>query len=285
MPLPDELLPFMPRKTVELGEEFTLKLNQVVKLKNEPIYLKLIHLQPYDSWTMTGGNKFSFKVGGYDYYRKSPYTYYTVDTDGEIYATMIIQKREVFCSERGGDYCFSEYAKDVQDISLCAKIEDLNIKSECMLKLASDLDQLDVCNEIPAGYYQNECFRRFSISEEDVAICDTIAIDEFRSFGISSRDECYLSVFNVTRDAGICEKISLQYIKDDCFEAAAKNNSDVEWCRKISESRDRDYCIYNVAIALNDKSLCESIEYVDVYTPVGGDEQSINLKEQCLGNL
>ena len=112
---------------------------------------------------------------------KVPYDVVVKKTDHKTYATFVISKPEVSCTNRSGisqDECWRGLAKRFSDQTYCSKIQNLTTKDACFEDLAEQLSNSNFCQNVisPKQY----CQYLKLVSQNALAQCDTIIIFHWR---------------------------------------------------------------------------------------------------------
>ncbi len=151
-------------------------------------------------------------------------------------------------------------AQMTQDISKCEEEKDPLLREDCknivLITLAQLNDDDSFCDMINDRENKEVCIgyiNKVSCMTYSEEICSDLA---------------YLYAFEMTREAGLCDKIVNQTVKTECLDVFYSNNNE---CEKINElsvrngcySR-RDYQNYFSGVRKKDKGICESITNYEI---------------------
>ena len=80
------------------------------------------------------------------------------------------------CAEAGTykDNCYSQYAMNVGDSSVCDKIIEINSKDSCYSNLASKMGQSALCDKITNINQKDNCYLQIAMRTSDSSWCDKI---------------------------------------------------------------------------------------------------------------
>ncbi len=80
------------------------------------------------------------------------------------------------CAEAGAEKsnCYSEYAANANDASICEKITEIGGKDNCYSKLAMSLGDSALCEKIKSVSQKNGCYFDMAMRLQDTAYCNKI---------------------------------------------------------------------------------------------------------------
>lgn len=122
----------------------------------------------------------------------------------------------------------------------CAKISDEHKRNFCYKDLAEESGNPEFCDMMEFmetedyGNNKNYCFKNVAIETLNESICEFIEQDEDRLYPEIMENECYSEIAQNKNDPYICLKITVDYR---------------DWERQV--------CIYEIALDLEDPSICE----------------------------
>lgn len=147
------------------------------------------------------------------------------------------------------------------DINNCQGLDSRD-KAVCIKTIAINLSNSDLCSEIGKEDGKNwgqddECFLRIAINKNDITLCNKIR-------QAAKKDGCLREIAINLNDINICK--SFDQVSDGskadaflCYSGIAKTNKDITLCDNLNEIANKEYCIIEVAVALNDSSICNKI--------------------------
>jgi hypothetical protein len=143
------------------------------------------------------------------------------------------------------------------------------------------------CNGIEKWFDKIDCYTNASRKMKDPASCDTIDNRTFN--GQVLRKQCLIGLAESLKDPALCGRINYQLWSDKgiCYSGVSLALRDPLFCDKIDEGEYsdtvKDNCYEQVAIRLNDSSLCARI--------IGGTKEtkypkiSKKIKGLCYGTI
>lgn len=156
--------------------------------------------------------------------------------------------------------CYWDFAILTNKYRTCESIEDKAIKNFCYLHLAKILQEPKICQEIPQMFN------------------DTI-YQAIWSSSAAIKDICY--VVSTTDNIEWCDKILDRGMKDKCLAKVAFNTNSKDICDEIDdENSDKKFCYADLAVKLNDLSICEDLPEGNVELP-GGGSRYISTRSEC----
>jgi len=72
------------------------------------------------------------------------------------------------------EMCYKELAINKEDISLCNKITEINLKDSCYEAIAKELKDASICGQINDITDKNECYKNMAWLLKDRSLCDAI---------------------------------------------------------------------------------------------------------------
>lgn len=210
----------------------------------------------------------------------------------------LLHKDASYCSNIGKSFqtglmhrddCYSEVAKDTQNVVLCENIQNkdtltgdyvsciasikkdvsicpplgdsYNGSYQCYLDVAVAKKDLSTCDLF--GNDKNSkfvCYRDVAVAKDDVSVCESVPQED------NKRDECYSTVLDRThnQDISLCDKIHVSHWNKYCklriaFQTATGNNN-IEMCNNFTDQADKNNCFWEFANYQNNPSLCELIK-------------------------
>jgi hypothetical protein len=88
----------------------------------------------------------------------------------------------------------------------------------------------------------------------DQKICDRMSI-----FSKYAKEDCYVSVLNLTKDILICDKFVTSFRKDQCYFDIAISTITPNNCDKIESDNYRDDCYSSISSKTHDSTLCDKM--------------------------
>jgi hypothetical protein len=147
------------------------------------------------------------------------------------------------------DYCYKDVGVIKEDLSICDKIQSRVIRNLCYEDVAEKKQVPDICERIEDQSSRGSCYHRVAIARHDPALC------EKTGFIQSYIEECYRDIAKETQDLNLCEKITIQNIKNLCYSDIAVIKKDASICEQYGI--DKSFCYRQVAEAINDPAVCE----------------------------
>ncbi|MBN1940846.1 MAG: hypothetical protein JW772_01545 [Candidatus Diapherotrites archaeon] len=169
----------------------------------------------------------------------------------------------------------------IVDTSACDGKKDSNERDRCYVLLAAELQSVAVCDKIQEPVFKATCYSGRATAKQDASICDKISNDF-----PETKDGCYYDVAIAKQDASICDKIQEIDCKDAyeicttlCY-AVVKQDPDV--CENIQDSVNRFLCKVEIAVVLNNTTICDNLTEADPYN-IGQDLTAT--KNTCYMNI
>jgi hypothetical protein len=141
--------------------------------------------------------------------------------------------------------CYIGVAFLSQDISVCDKIQDEEKKGICKFLIKRNSI---VCENI---FNKEECYKLFAKFLDDKSLCEKIEDKEKLKECLANVDSAIVKEFQKRKEENIQKESSLS------DKAVIENN--LSLCNTIKNTSIRDNCIYAIARKLQDVSLCEKI--------------------------
>jgi len=183
------------------------------------------------------------------------------------------------------DNCILSTSEERREIYYCERFLDKFDKKECIIDFAVSRKR-DVCFFIEAEQDIKDCRERLKLSMP-VSDCENEQIEQTGPVGDISypRDSCYIEMARIHDNPEICNITKfpndcLQYMKynsqiekedysecfgafkQDCLLFKAWSTLDISLC---PETRYKYSCLRNIAIKLNDISICENIDDISQF--------------------
>jgi hypothetical protein len=185
---------FNIEKTVNLGEEFTLRKSETARVKNLNVFIKIIDFTnspcPAGTQCFWSGQavNYELKVDGKIYISagqnpllETPYDITVKDSDYKTYTKLIINSPENTCTNQdmsSGDECFRGLAMRFQNQDFCNKIQSDLTKDSCLEELAELSNNINLCSNISSP--SQFCLYNQLIKKNDLSSCDSIIIFHWR---------------------------------------------------------------------------------------------------------
>ncbi|MFH1589832.1 MAG: hypothetical protein ABIB43_04665 [archaeon] len=172
----------------------------------------------------------------------------------QCYATLGSVTSDLSLCEKAdvyGTICFSEIAIKQNNESICNFIDRLEEKDYCLSEIGGAKGDLAICEEVQNEDLKDRCFGTSANVNKDATICDMIK---------GNKDYCYEAVGKQTFDLSTCDKIEFALGKERCYIASAVGTGDTSICENkkgIPSDFKMSYCYKNVAVALDDNSICD----------------------------
>lgn len=160
------------------------------------------------------------------------------------------------------DNCLSQVASAKKDLLICDKIKDQNSKDFCYSDVSAATNDLNGCNKIveTIGIAKEFCLSQIALDRKDISICDN-----YSQIG-GDLSKCYSNIAIVNKDYKLCENITSGYYKAKCYVGVGTSLKNISICNLIDDikdgfvhNQDINNCYSNIAIALNDKTICDNI--------------------------
>lgn len=195
-------------------------------------------------------------------------------------------------SEYYKDACFRKIGIEEKDTTICNQVADFDERESCIYEIAVESNNIDLCKKLKG--IQSLCYQNFAKKNNDVSICDNVG-EQYH------KDKCYAYTSQELLDPAICPQIetdswenkcwqymavgfkdesycenvaTMVYIEDEdrmvpsgaivhCYSFTAKEKLDYTVCHKIPDENDYDknQCYYDIAVKVNDSSICDYIDY------------------------
>lgn len=88
-----------------------------------------------------------------------------------------VSKNVAICDEIGSDKdaCYAEYARNMNDATICDKITDINQKDNCYSNFANKLVDASFCEKMRVVTSKDGCYFNIAMRLQDKTYCDKIA--------------------------------------------------------------------------------------------------------------
>ena len=169
----------------------------------------------------------------------------------------ISEKNPVICNkatdQNTTDYCIKEIAITEQDSDYCLQIKDTDVFQECVIAIAEVNPYKKVCELILDLSTKDNCYYNTAKAVQDDSFCGYILENEIR-------DTCYYDLAVDLNNSLLCDKIrSLNNaLKNSCYSSVALNSLNSPLCEKVTGSDTYVDCYKNIAVELEDYSICNS---------------------------
>lgn len=131
------------------------------------------------------------------------------------------------------DICYTVFAHEKKDASICNKIKTPEFKGECYSTIAVSGGDADVCAGAPADA-RDRCYSQISEKLGDSKACEQIK-------SINDRENCISNFVSRTGDGSLCKKITNINTRDYCYINASRN--DISLCNEISSPNVKQDCL------------------------------------------
>jgi len=106
----------------------------------------------------------------------------------------------------------------------CYFVKDSGIGESCWTKFAVDKKDVSICDKIKDFQLINNCYIEIAQEKGDITICDTFydkAVKDYpgeiASGDTGIKDGCYQFVADSTKDSSICAKIQREDFRNNCY--------------------------------------------------------------------
>ena len=142
--------------------------------------------------------------------------------------------------------CYSAYAYDTDDISVCSMLKSTDDKDECMYEFVGYYNTppggWSICEQLTDEDYKNSCYYYAADDTLDLSYCDKMS-DKYSSI-YWMKSECYDNIASQKNDPTICEGLSDEEDRDDCYyEYATDYPYHMEVCDYITSKYIKSDCI------------------------------------------
>ena len=194
--------------------------------------------------------------------------------------------------------CYSLYALEAEDYSLCNFVADDYDKDECLYGFLMDYTwsykspDWSMCGDFSNSEYRDECYYYAAEDKADLSYCDKLSgssfyYDKAGCYGevavasddtticsklgtAGKRDECYYKFLYEYQwsyyypDWSLCDKFSKSSYRDECYQYAASDTFELSYCDKISGTSfyTKADCYADVAYGSYNPSICERLSTV-----------------------
>ncbi|MEM4554516.1 MAG: hypothetical protein QXT25_01555 [Candidatus Anstonellaceae archaeon] len=194
------------------------------------------------------------------------------DADTKNFCLGMLTKNLEYCdkittNENKRQMCYSNIAIDMQNPSVCYKINEPGafqncfalasrnvsqclldppygfnpIKNTCISNFAALVNDDSIC---VYSQYKEVCFLRVAISNNNAALCESAG---------PGRDSCYFEIASSTSDASLCKNLSQDVFQQACTAIIFQKLSDCPADLK-------HICLMKIILKTGDYSQCESIQ-------------------------
>ena len=141
--------------------------------------------------------------------------------------------------------CYSEYAYETEDITICNRITRDSEKDECLYQFIGYYmtpPTWDICDEFSDEDYKNNCYYYAAADTMDLSYCDKITVTY--SYYYYTTAECYANIAYLEDDPSICDLLEDEDDRDGCYYDYATNYPyHMDVCDYIMDNYTRDSCI------------------------------------------
>jgi len=131
-------------------------------------------------------------------------------------------------SPESKDRCYSSYASQHNNLKICDKVKNGNMKANCYKSIALITQDSYTCSIIPledsSSPQKIDCYIELAVIKRDTSICQYIPTTE-----MTQRDYCKVMVAVETQDESICQNLeSEEYVsKTICEKRATAGSNDI----------------------------------------------------------
>ena len=174
-------------------------------------------------------------------------------------------KEEQF-AECTNDECKLNVALQFLDESICPKLLTVENTNKCHLEIAVKANRLELCEKIPDNVMLLDCKQSIAVQTNNTQLCLS---------ALANPNLCLEKIAIKTDDMPVCNLLIEGFVatRDDfvkkCYAKVSKNYLN---CKSIERSWIKDLCYRELALMLNDSSICEGVKEnpQDCIDAVGG---------------
>jgi hypothetical protein len=173
------------------------------------------------------------------------------------------------------DNCYDSLGEILIDPNLCSKIEEPRSKYYCYETISKHSKNLNICDNIPSTEFSyGTCLKNIALNSKKPNICDTIIGKQ--------HDECYLEIVLEYGDKKLCNKMNdeINTQKCDFYDEVPSKCSETTWicylesaiessnykiCYWIDSVNSKFGCFRDIAMKLNEPSICDEILFSNTY--------------------
>ncbi|MCK4429607.1 MAG: hypothetical protein KAU95_04475 [Candidatus Aenigmarchaeota archaeon] len=149
------------------------------------------------------------------------------------------------------DRCYKDYALHRKDFRFCKKHSK---PSYCYWQVGESLLNLSIC-DMADGEHKARCYVTIAISTDNSALCGEVEDFKGAFKGLGTRRYCEEEILLKSGDPASCGQLSDESWRNECYFKFAMDRMNSTFCEKAGSSADN--CYYNLAIKLNDPSICD----------------------------
>lgn len=149
--------------------------------------------------------------------------------------------------------CFVSIAQKKQDPLICSNIADAYGRYSCYTQVAKEKKDESVCNLIQNQDFKEECIFQTNKQKGNVEICDKIKVEIGNIDDEYKKDFCYIDIAALSKDPGLCEKVSDESNRGSCYGMLANiaiDDGNVKLCGMIKDEELKDYCYRDVVLEM-----------------------------------
>ncbi len=169
--------------------------------------------------------------------------------------------------------CLKSIAKDMEDPSICEKIDGPQ-GDMCLFEIARSTENEGICQAMKDDYWMGECYYELGAKHgkltcdkagEKMMSCVRESIShrmdgEICSVIVDKSDECYNMAASLMNSTRSCEKIGNETISDNCISGVAGKLGKMQYCDLVVGQESRDRCKTLVAARIKDSSICAMLD-------------------------
>ena len=152
------------------------------------------------------------------------------------------------------DMCYGEVAELKLDSGLCKEIKKPRNKDKCYSTVAIGKNNSSICDNIKDKHIKGGCLKHIAVAKGNAKLCDDIEDQSLKT-------ACLMQVAVEIGDVAPCNYVGSPE-QSECYKLVAIKTQDIELCDEIylEKSNIKNECIIQIAIALNNPTLCERIK-------------------------
>lgn len=106
----------------------------------------------------------------------------------------------------------------------------------------------DECSSLKGSTNVDNCYFETAIADKDIALCDKITMEPLK-------DVCISEIGISSNDIEVCKELD-ELVQGSCYANIAINNNDESICKLIGADYWWNICHYEVGLAKNDEDIC-----------------------------
>lgn len=155
--------------------------------------------------------------------------------------------------EAKNNWCYTDLAKETNNIKLCNKIINEESKEYCQRDLFLENNNLEGCSSL-SNLAKDDCYQEFAVKNDDYQLC-------LKAEDSSVHDDCLLKFAKKNVEPSICLEMTNNNLetKDHCIYAQSIKKVDLNYCDQITSESQRNACFFTVTVKLGDPSKCDEL--------------------------